>query len=240
MTDPTSRQDTTRPGRRRTPAQERSRETFEAICAAAGALLAEGGITALNTNAVAQRAGVSITAVYAYFPDKWAIVQELFDRFERLRSEYIAVAFAGLRGVEEDWRLGLTTAWRALARFRVEVPGGVALRRAVDATPRLGEIDRAWSERAAWDFVAVIRTRRPDIREEEAYRFAWAATVVAGALLDDVCVTGEIDEVKFEAASRLMLDWFAPFLDEPTARVLRVARGRPPRGARSRQTARDR
>ncbi len=197
---------------RRVPAQGRSRETFEAICAAAAELIAEGGLTALNTNAVAQRAGVSITAVYAYFPDKWAIVQELFDRFERLRTEYLETAFADLR-TADDWRLGLTVAWRALVRFRVEVPGGVTLRKAVDATPRLGEIDRAWSDRAARDFAAVIQARRPEVGEEEAYRVAWAATIVAGSLLDDVCITGEIDEVKFETAVRLMLGWFAPFLD---------------------------
>lgn len=200
-----------RPGRR-TPTQERSRETFEAICTAAADLIEEGGLVALNTNAVAQRAGVSITAVYAYFPDKWAIVHELFDRFERLRVDYLEDAFEGLRAAQ-DWRAGLVEAWRALVRFRVEVPGGVALRKAVDSTPRLGELDRAWSAHAARDFADVMRTRRPDIGEEEAYRVSWAATIVAGALLDDVCVSGAIDEIKFEMAASLMLRWFAPFLD---------------------------
>jgi len=83
----------------------------------------------------------------------------------------------------------------------------------VDATPRLGEIDRAWSDRAAHDFAAVIQARRPEVGEEEAYRVAWAATIVAGSLLDDVCITGEINEVKFETAVRLRLGWFARFLD---------------------------
>jgi AcrR family transcriptional regulator len=198
--------------RRRVPAQGRSRETFEAICAAAGEIIAEHGITALNTNAVARHAGVSITAVYAYFPDKWAIVGELFDRSERLRSEYLEGALEDLR-LADDWRLGLTTTWRALVRFRVEVPGGVALRKAVDATPRLGEIDREGSERAARDFAVVIQTRRPDIGAEDAYRVAWAATIVVASLLDDVCVSGVIDEVKFDTAVALMLRWFAPFLD---------------------------
>jgi AcrR family transcriptional regulator len=202
--------------RRRTPSQVRSRETFEAICAAAADLIADEGITALNTNAVAQRAGVSITSVYAYFPDKWAIVQELFDRFERLRVEYVADAFAQLQ-TAEDWRAGLVDAWRRLVRFRTEIPGGVALRRSADATPSLGEIHRAWSDRAARDFAAVIRARRPDVDDDEAYRVAWAATLVAGRLLDDVCVTGEIDEVKLKTATRLMLDWFAPYLDPPGA-----------------------
>jgi AcrR family transcriptional regulator len=197
---------------RRTPSQERSRETFEAICSAAGAILAEGGITALNTNAVARRAGVSITAVYAYFPDKWAIVQELLDRFERLRTEYLEEVFAELR-TTDDWRAILLATWRALVRFRVDVPGGIAQRRGIHATPRMMEIERAWSDRAARDFAATIRIRRPDIDEEEAHLVAWAVTVAVGAILDDVCATGEIDEERFETAARLMLAWFAPYLD---------------------------
>jgi AcrR family transcriptional regulator len=212
MTDPAAASESTRPVLRRTPSQERSRETFDAICEAAGAILAEGGITALNTNAVARRAGVSITAVYAYFPDKWAIVQELFDRFERLRVEHLTERFAALQ-TTDDWRAGLVGAWRALVQFRMDVPGGVALRKAVDATPRLSEIDTAWSDTAARDFAALIRARRPDVNDDEAYRVAWTATIAAGALLDDVCSSGAIDEVKFETSTSLMLTWFAPFLD---------------------------
>jgi AcrR family transcriptional regulator len=201
--------------RRRTPTQERSRDTVEAILTAATGLIVEQGITSLNTNAVARRAGVSITAVYAYFPDKWAIVHELSARFERIRGDFLASAFVDMMAAE-DWRATLRTNWRALARFRVEVPGGLALRKALNATPELAAIDRAQSERAARGFVAVIRARRPDIAEDEAYRVSWAATIAAGVLIDDVCWTGEIDEAKFEAACELGCAYLAPYLDPPT------------------------
>lgn len=202
--------------RRRRPAQERSRGTFDAICTAAAALIAEDGITALNTNAVARRAGVSITAVYAYFPDKWAIVQELLDRFERLRTEYLARTFEEMRSPTE-WREGLLVAWRALVRYRVDVPAGVALRKAAHATPQLAAIDAAYTEHAARDFALVIRARRPDIDEDEAYRVAWATTIAAATLLDDVCAGGTIDEAKFDVASGLMISWLARYLDPETA-----------------------
>ena len=200
------------PSRRRTPSQDRSRETFEAICAAAADLIEESGIQALNTNAVAERAGVSITAVYAYFPDKWAIVQELLERFERGRGEYLAQALSGM-GTSADWRPVAEAAWRGLVRFRVEIPGGVALRKAVEASPQLGDHEQVWADRAARGFAGVIRARRPDVGEEEAYRAAWAASLVVTTLLDDVCASGEIDEPKLEMAIRLMLDWFGLYLD---------------------------
>jgi len=89
----------------------------EAICTAAAAIIQEGGLPSLTTNAVAKRAGVSITAVYAYFPDKWAIVHELFERFERLRAEALVGLFEDFDTVE-DWVPVIDETWDRMARFR--------------------------------------------------------------------------------------------------------------------------
>jgi AcrR family transcriptional regulator len=59
---------------RRTPKQARSRAACEAIVEAAAQILERGGADALTTNAVAERAGVSIGTLYQYFPDKQAIL----------------------------------------------------------------------------------------------------------------------------------------------------------------------
>jgi AcrR family transcriptional regulator len=59
---------------RRKPKQARSRATWEAIVEAAAQILERGGADALNTNDVAERAGVSIGTLYQYFPDKLAIL----------------------------------------------------------------------------------------------------------------------------------------------------------------------
>jgi len=59
---------------RRSPRQARSRAACEAIVEAAAQILERDGPGALNTNAVAERAGVSIGTLYQYFPDKQAIL----------------------------------------------------------------------------------------------------------------------------------------------------------------------
>ena len=59
---------------RRRPRQARSRATWEAIVEAAAQILEQYGAAAFNTNAVAERAGVSIGTLYQYFPDKQAIL----------------------------------------------------------------------------------------------------------------------------------------------------------------------
>jgi AcrR family transcriptional regulator len=62
---------------RKTPQQERSRETFEAIVEAAAHIFERHGYEAGTTNRIAERAGVAIGSLYQYFPNKDAIVLEL-------------------------------------------------------------------------------------------------------------------------------------------------------------------
>jgi AcrR family transcriptional regulator len=60
--------------KRRNPKQARSRATFDAILEAAAQILERCGPAGFNTNAIAERAGVSIGTLYQYFPDKAAIL----------------------------------------------------------------------------------------------------------------------------------------------------------------------
>ena len=59
---------------RRTPRQARAQVTYDSILQAAIQILERSGADALNTNAVAERAGVSIGTLYQYFPDKESIL----------------------------------------------------------------------------------------------------------------------------------------------------------------------
>lgn len=63
--------------KRRKPRQARAGETVAAILEAAAQILEGGGLTAFTTNAVAERAGVSIGTLYQYFADKNAVLLAL-------------------------------------------------------------------------------------------------------------------------------------------------------------------
>lgn len=65
---------------RKRPRQARAAATVDAIVEAAARILETKGLEALNTNAVAEAAGVSIGSLYQYFPAKTAIVAELIRR----------------------------------------------------------------------------------------------------------------------------------------------------------------
>jgi AcrR family transcriptional regulator len=65
---------------RKSPRQRRSTATVDTILEAAARILEANGLDALTTNAVAERAGVSIGSLYQYFPGKAAILAELIRR----------------------------------------------------------------------------------------------------------------------------------------------------------------
>jgi len=59
---------------RRSPRQARAVDTVEAIFEATARILQSEGRAGLNTNLVAEHAGVSIGTLYSYFPNKEAIL----------------------------------------------------------------------------------------------------------------------------------------------------------------------
>lgn len=68
---------------RTTPKQTRSQERINLILDTAAALFAETGYEAATTNAIAERAGISIGSLYRYFPDKETILSTMMDRYQR-------------------------------------------------------------------------------------------------------------------------------------------------------------
>ena len=59
------------------PKQERAKRTYEAILTAAAELLVEVGVERISTNIVAERAGITVPALYRYFPNKYAVLNAL-------------------------------------------------------------------------------------------------------------------------------------------------------------------
>lgn len=91
-------------GLRKEPSQQRSKTTVAAVLDAAALLLAQGGLAALNTNAIAQRAGVSIGSLYQYFPSKEAILAALIRRIkqEMLEDMQAALTVAQTGDIQRD------------------------------------------------------------------------------------------------------------------------------------------
>jgi AcrR family transcriptional regulator len=78
---------------RKSPKQERSRGTIEAILTATARVLVKEGFDKASTNRIADQAGVSIGSLYQYFPSKEALVAALIERHTEEMSSVLTEAF---------------------------------------------------------------------------------------------------------------------------------------------------
>jgi AcrR family transcriptional regulator len=107
------------PSRRQVPAakrrvarQQRATETVAAILEAATQVLEAGGLAAFNTNAVAERAGVSVGTLYQYFANKNAILVALAE--QEMKNGLARIA----RSLQGDPELGTSIEGRTRAIVR--------------------------------------------------------------------------------------------------------------------------
>jgi AcrR family transcriptional regulator len=123
---------------RKTPRQARARATVAAVLEAAAQLLERDGAAGFNTNAVAERAGVSIGTLYRYFPDKRAILVALARRemaaHNALIAERTAATGEAADGLAPD---------RAMIRAFLHAFGGRAQARRAAIAALLADADPA-------------------------------------------------------------------------------------------------
>ena len=89
------------PRPRRRPQQDRSRETVERVLAAAETEIAEVGLAGASTTRIARRAGLSVGALYRFFPDKDAVAEALAARYLEEVSDRYAVPLAAMAGLTD-------------------------------------------------------------------------------------------------------------------------------------------
>ena len=122
---------------RREPRQQRTLEIIKKIEQATLELLKEGGITMLNTNAIAERSGIDISSLYRFFPNKEAIVYRLGKQWlDAIRGREKAI-FEGESGLIETW----SALDDMIDLVEQEFSGYSALWQAMDVIPALRELE---------------------------------------------------------------------------------------------------
>jgi len=127
------------------PIQLRSRQTFERVLAASGALLAEVGFEQFSTNLVCKRANVTPPALYRYFPNKYALLRELARRLMEIQDNEVFawIEAGGLMGnTAEEVAASHVTLLRALMDMTQAFPGGIWILRAMRAVPLMQDAHR--------------------------------------------------------------------------------------------------
>jgi len=134
------------------------RATRERLLDAAADILETEGITHLNTNAVAARAGVTPPTVYRNFRNKEAIMEGLAWRFLEAERQWLSEAGASLEpedGLETLITTVIDQYWDAAHRQR----GVVALRGAMRIWPVLKPVEEQSLQNATQMLAATLEPR---------------------------------------------------------------------------------
>lgn len=183
---------------RKIPRQERAAETVAAILEAAARILERHGLRGYNTNAIAERAGVSIGSLYQYFPNKDALTAALIEReTQTLLADLAAVP------AQAGYRDGIAALVRAAVVHQLQRP---ALARLLDFEERrlpLRERDLQ-VDRAAQQCVLALLARpdapaRPGGGTASAQLLALDAIAIVRGLVDAAGERGETDAVALQA-----------------------------------------
>ena len=129
-------------GMRRHPSQARARRTFDTVLDAAVALIEREGVERATTRRIALAAGVSIGAVYEYFPNKESIVVHLGTNWLR-RVREIIEALHPSRSAIPDLLGYVNRTLDDVARLYRDQPGLLAVVRLIEAIPELRAAERA-------------------------------------------------------------------------------------------------
>jgi AcrR family transcriptional regulator len=201
---------------RKRPTQARGIATFNAILDAAARLLQEGSFEILNTNLVAEVAGVNIATLYQYFPSKEAILLELFrrDTDERMAAGLVAL---GEADGSSDWRALVSDTLEVLIAHRRSQPATAALRRAMRSLPELQAYERE-TMLAGARFVSAMLTRGAGIEPDRAELKGLCLMETVTALLDLWSLgyardDGARDDRIIEELKSIVVAYLAPLLD---------------------------
>ncbi len=191
------------------PQQERSRETLERILEAAEGAILELGLEQVTVADVARRAGSSVGAFYARFPDKESLLRCVFQRFYEQATATVDTVLAPAHWQDASARELVATAMAFVVRvFREKRPLIVALTLRVARDPDLGAMGQAVGERIAVRINELLGARGDHLSHpnpEQAVGFAvWlvlsalnsrALGAEAGQLIPDAVVAGELTQM---------------------------------------------
>lgn len=181
---------------RKSPAQKRSSGTVDAILEAAARILEKAGFAGYNTNAIAERAGVSIGSLYQYFPGKDALTAALIERETAVLMTDIAGA-----GAAERYQDGINQLIRAAVAHQMRRP---ILARLLDFEERrlpLDERHASVRDRFERELLAILD--RSDVGLTEDGRLVAADLLaLARGMIDAAGERGEVDAAHLETRVR--------------------------------------
>ena len=124
------------------PRQERAKRTYEAILGAAAELLVEVGVERISTNLIAERAGITVPALYRYFPNKYSVLHALGAKLMDRQNKVADAWFEGHLGQTDPRQLlaGIYPLLKMTYEVTLEQPRGLEIIQSLRAVAPLQEL----------------------------------------------------------------------------------------------------
>ncbi len=156
---------------RKLPSQTRSRQRVELILASCRKLLKEKGITAVTTTAIASEAGIPVSSLYQYYPNKKSILIAIYEDYLEKISE-ISATLETPKNVSLGWEAFMSKLFLALnqAELRDEIED--ELEKALSIYPELAKVERKHREKMAKQLVGILQRLGAKWSEKKLQRLA--------------------------------------------------------------------
>lgn len=139
------------------PRQERAKRTYEAILNAAAELLVEVGVERISTNLIAERAGITVPALYRYFPNKYAVINALGAGVMDRQNQVFQLWFeTHLAGGDADLLSHIYDVLKLTYDVTLEQHGGLEIVQSLRAVGPLQELRLASHNMVAEQFAAYV------------------------------------------------------------------------------------
>ena len=201
---------------RKRPAQKRAEVTINHILDTTAQLIEEVGLEGFNTNLLAKRADLKVGTIYRYFPNKFAILNALLQRWADLVLEAVAI-FKNLADPAKDWRKIISSVVVTYSVGARKQPNFIAIRRAMQAAPELRSIEKKLVDDLSKVIVEGLKVRRGDFSERHLFNAATTIVVAAQAVIDFAWLRSKNDPIPdaviLEELTVMATSYFANYLD---------------------------
>jgi AcrR family transcriptional regulator len=171
-----------RRGMRRHPSQARAQRTFGTVLNAAVALIEREGVERATTRRIAREAGVSVGAVYEYFPNKESIVLHVGTNWLRRIREIIEARHPS-RSAIPDLLGYLNRTLDDVEQLYRDQPGVLAVVRLIGAIPELREAEEAHDAVVIASVTSALRHYAPNADPAEVQAAATCIIIMGHGVL---------------------------------------------------------
>jgi AcrR family transcriptional regulator len=165
------------------PQQARSREKFDAILAGARRLIHEKGYEQVSMREIAREVGLPIASVYQYFPNKLAIVRQLWESYTSTLGELLGAELtqASDNGGEAGLERVVSNVVDHMVQHHRDNPELLDVWRSVDGAPELRALNRQDTINVAQAISSAVLMTRPDSDQKSVMRRALIACETASS-----------------------------------------------------------